>query len=259
MSQQPAIWLGTSLKMYFGYQQTLAWCRDVAELARTHPAIVQGKVGLFVLPAYPAIPAVAEIFADTPVRFGGQDVCQAENGAWTGEVSASMLHELGCSLAEIGHAERRRHFHEDKIQIAAKVAVSLRNGLTPVLCIGEEEKGTPEQAIALCQQQFTEALENAAQQGLKGSVFFAYEPQWAIGAPQPAPDSYIRAVCAGLHQLKTPAGIDLRVIYGGSAGPGLIKRLGGDVDGLFLGRFAHDPKSLAQIVDEASQLIGEIR
>ena len=256
---QPAIWLGVSLKMYFSYQQTLTWCRDVAELARRHPAIQQGEVGLFVLPAYPAIPAVAEIFADTPVRFGGQDVCQAENGAWTGEVSASMLQELGCSLAEIGHAERRRHFHEDKTQIAAKVAMSLRHGLTPVLCIGEEQEGEPTQAIALCQQQLAEALDNAGQQGLQGSVFFAYEPQWAIGAPQPAPDSYIRAVCAGLRDLQTPDGIDLQVIYGGSAGPGLIQRLAGDVDGLFLGRFAHDPKALAQIVDEASALLKEIR
>jgi len=256
---QPAIWLGVSLKMYFSYQQTLTWCRDVAELARRHPAIQQGEVGLFVLPAYPAIPAVAEIFADTPVRFGGQDVCQAENGAWTGEVSASMLEELGCSLAEIGHAERRRHFHEDKTQIAAKVAMSLRHGLTPVLCIGEEQEGEPAQAIALCQQQLAEALDNAGQQGLQGSVFFAYEPQWAIGAPQPAPDSYIRAVCAGLRDLQTPDGIDLQVIYGGSAGPGLIQRLAGDVDGLFLGRFAHDPKALAQIVDEASALLKEIR
>ena len=91
---QPKVWLGVSLKMYFGYQQTLAWCRDVAGLAQRHPAIQSGEIGLFVLPAYPAIPAVAEIFADTPVRFGGQDVCQAENGAWTGEVSASMLQEL---------------------------------------------------------------------------------------------------------------------------------------------------------------------
>lgn len=256
---QPAIWLGVSLKMYFGYQQTLAWCCEVAELARRHPAIQQGEVGLFILPAYPAIPAVADIFADTPVRFGGQDVCQAENGAWTGEVSASMLQELGCSLAEIGHAERRRHFHEDKTQIAAKVAMSLRHGLTPVLCIGEEQEGDPTQAIVLCQQQLAEALANAAQQGLRGSVFFAYEPQWAIGAPQPAPDSYIRAVCAGLRELPTPDGINLQVIYGGSAGPGLIQRLAGDVDGLFLGRFAHDPNALAQIVDEASALVKESR
>lgn len=256
---QPAIWLGVSLKMYFSYQQTLSWCREVAELARRHPAIRQGEVGLFVLPAYPALPAVAEIFADTPVRFGGQDVCHAENGAWTGEVSASMLAELGCTLAEIGHAERRRHFHEDKALIAAKVAMSLRHGLTPVLCIGEEQEAEPAQAIALCQQQLAEALAVAEQQKLRGTLFFAYEPQWAIGAPQPAPDSYIRAVCRGLRDLPTPQGVDLKVIYGGSAGPGLIQRLAGDVDGLFLGRFAHDPQALAQIVDEASALLMEIR
>ncbi|QGY32974.1 triose-phosphate isomerase family protein [Pantoea cypripedii] len=256
---QPKVWLGVSLKMYFGYQQTLAWCRDVAGLAQRHPAIRNGDIVLFVLPAYPAIPAVAEIFADTPVRFGGQDVCQAENGAWTGEVSASMLQELHCSLAEIGHAERRRHFHEDKTQIAAKVAMSLRHGLTPVLCIGEEHEGRPDQAIALCAQQLAEALTEAEQQGLRGSLLFAYEPQWAIGAPQPAPDDYIRAVCDGLRQLPTPPGMTLQVIYGGSAGPGLIQRLGGSVDGLFLGRFAHDPNALAQIVDEASVLLQEIR
>lgn len=255
---QPKIWLGVSLKMYFGYQQTLQWCRDVAALAG-HTAVKNGEVGLFVLPAYPAIPAVAAIFADTPVRFGAQDVCQAENGAWTGEVSASMLQELGCSLAEIGHAERRRHFHEDKVQIAAKVAMSLRHGITPVLCIGEEVQAEPQQAIALCQQQLAEALAESAQQGLKGEVFFAYEPQWAIGAPQPAPDSYIRAVCAGLQQLATPPGITLKIIYGGSAGPGLIQRLGTNVNGLFLGRFAHDPKALAQIIDEASELAQELR
>lgn len=254
---QPKIWLGVSLKMYFGYQQTLAWCREVATLAQ-HPAVQRGDVGLFVLPAYPAIPAVTEIFAGTPVRVGAQDVCQAENGAWTGEVSASMLQELGCSLAEIGHAERRRHFHEDKTQIAAKVAMALRYRLTPVLCIGEPQQGTPEQAIALCQQQLQEALAEAAQHALSGEVLFAYEPQWAIGAPHPAPDSYIRAVCSGLQQLTTPDGITLRVIYGGSAGPGLIQRLGGHVNGLFLGRFAHDPQALAQIVQEASKLAEEL-
>lgn len=254
---QPALWLGVSLKMYFSYQQTLSWCRQVAKLASRHPAVRQGAVGLFVLPAFPAIPSVANIFAHTPVRFGSQNVCQSENGAWTGEVSASMLQELGCSLAEIGHAERRRNFHENKHQIAAKVAIALRSQLTPVLCIGEETKGSAQQAITLCQQQLAEALENAGQQQLQGSLFFAYEPQWAIGALQPAPDSYINEVCAGLKQLPTPAGIHLQVIYGGSAGPGLIQRLAGNVDGLFLGRFAHNPDALTQMVDEASQILQE--
>ncbi|WP_075181419.1 triose-phosphate isomerase family protein [Pantoea sp. 1.19] len=252
---QPQLWLGVSLKMYFGYQQTLNWCEAVAALARRHPAIQSGKVGLFVLPAFPALPAVLACFADTPVRVGAQNVCHTGPGAWTGEVSASMLQELGCTLAEIGHAERRRHFAEDAAQIAAKVALSLRHRLTPVLCIGEAHSGTPAQAIALCQQQLDEALAETVGQGLGGTLLFAWEPQWAIGAPAPAPDSYIRAVCAGLRQLRLPAGITLRIIYGGSAGPGLIQRLGSDVDGLFLGRFAHDPRALESIVDEASQRI----
>lgn len=254
--KQPAIWLGVSLKMYFGYQQTLDWSRAVAEVAREHPAITRGDVGLFILPAFPALTAVKAIFDGTPVRVGAQDICQAENGAWTGEVSGSMLAEIGCSMAEIGHAERRRYFSEDDAMIAAKVATSLRHQLTPVLCLGEPDQVTPEQAIAICQQQMNAYLQSAVEQGQQGEVILAYEPQWAIGAPQPAPDTYIRNVCAGLKQLSAP-GMTLRVIYGGSAGPGLLKRLGGDTEGLFLGRFAHDPVALHQIVEEAAALVSQ--
>lgn len=251
---QPAIWLGTSLKMYFSYQQTIDWCRAVAETARHHPAVRDGHVGLFVLPSFPVIPAMADIFNDTPVRFGAQNIAPGANGAWTGEVSASMVQELKGSLAEIGHAERRRHFAESETQIASKVALALEHNLTPVLCIGEEQQGTPQQAVALCAAQLASALQDARRQRRHGNVFFAYEPQWAIGAAQPAPDSYIREVCSALRQLTVPEGITLSVIYGGSAGPGLITRLHGSVDGLFLGRFAHDPGALAQMIDEAALL-----
>lgn len=251
--KQPAIWLGVSLKMYFGYQQTLDWSRAVADVAREHPAITRGDIGLFILPAFPALTAVKDIFAGTPVRVGAQDICQAENGAWTGEVSGSMLAEIGCSMAEIGHAERRRYFSEDDAMIAAKVATSLRHQLTPVLCLGEPDRVAPAEAIAVCQQQVDAYLATALAQGLQGEVILAYEPQWAIGAPQPAPDDYIREVCGGLKNV-TASGIVFRVIYGGSAGPGLLKRLKGDVEGLFLGRFAHDPVALHQIVEEAAAL-----
>lgn len=251
---QPAIWLGVSLKMYFGYQQTLNWSQAVAGIARQHPAVKSGEVGLFILPAFPALTAIKAIFNDTPVRVGAQDICHAENGAWTGEVSASMLAEIGCSLAEIGHAERRRYFFEDDATIAAKVAIALRHDLTPVLCLGEPDRVDPQQAITVCTQQVEAYLQDARAQGLQGEVILAYEPQWAIGAPQPAPDDYIRTVCAGLKKL-TAQGISLRIIYGGSAGPGLLQRLDGDVEGLFLGRFAHDPAALRQIIDEAAVLV----
>ncbi|PIJ51573.1 triose-phosphate isomerase [Erwinia sp. OLTSP20] len=251
---QPAIWLGVSLKMYFGYQQTLNWSHAVAENLRQHPAMICGKVGLFILPAFPALTAVKAIFADTAIKTGAQDICQTEKGAWTGEVSASMLAEIGCHFAEIGHAERRRHFFEDDDLIALKVAMALRHHLTPVLCLGEPEPVNADQAIDLCSRQLHANLKTACQQHLAGEVIVAYEPQWAIGAPQPAADRHIRTVCAGIKDSR-PAGISLRVIYGGSAGPGLLQRLDGQVDGLFLGRFAHDPAALCQIVDEAAALV----
>lgn len=250
---QPAIWLGTSLKMYFSYAQTLAWCRAVAQIARQHPAVRDGRVGLFVLPAFPALPAVKALFADTPVRVGAQNIAPAASGAWTGEVSASMVQELGGTLAEIGHAERRRHFAENDAQISAKVALALQSHLTPVLCIGEAQQDTPDAAAEVCAIQLRRALAEA--QSLHGSLLLAYEPQWAIGAPQPAPEGHIRAVCRALRQQPLPPGITLQVIYGGSAGPGLLSRLEESVDGLFLGRFAHDPAALAQIVDEADALL----
>ncbi|MCU5771119.1 triose-phosphate isomerase [Erwiniaceae bacterium BAC15a-03b] len=251
---QPRITLGVSLKMYFSYQQTLAWSEEVAEIARHHPAIVNGEVGLFVLPAFPAIAAIGQIFSATAVSIGAQDLCWEDSGAWTGEVGGPMLAELGCRYVEIGHAERRRHFAETDVQIAAKLAAALRNGLTPVLCFGEEQQLPPDQAIATCRQQLIAALSEANRQQLRGEVVLAWEPQWAIGAPAPAPDAFIAEVCDGLRQLNDFGDFHFRVIYGGSAGPGLLSRLGHQVNGLFLGRFAHQPAALRQIIDEAAAL-----
>ncbi|WP_172407023.1 triose-phosphate isomerase, partial [Clavibacter michiganensis] len=88
--------------------------------------------------------------------------------------------------------------------------------------------------------------------GHGGRIVVAYEPQWAIGAAEPASDAHIRAVCRELraHVRALDAHPGSAVIYGGSAGPGLLTRIGDDVDGLFLGRFAHDPRAVASILDE---------
>lgn len=251
---QPRIWLGVSLKMYFSFQQTLAWSQQVAEMARQHPAIISGDVGLFVLPAFPAIAPVISAFAGTPVVVGAQDLHWEDSGAWTGEVSGSMLAEMGCGFAEVAHAERRRHLGEDDTMIAAKLAASLRNGLTPVLCLGEPEQGSAAEAIAICRQQLEAALQAARSQQLSGHIVLAYEPQWAIGAATSAPDDFIGEVCAGLRQTAGQDAFTFSVIYGGSAGPGLLTRLGDRVGGLFLGRFAHQPAALASIIDEAAAL-----
>ena len=242
--------IGVSLKMYFGHARALEWIDAVASIARSHPSIVDGSVELFVIPSFVAIPASVSRLEGTRVVVGAQDLATDDAGAFTGEVSGTELFEVGARVVEVGHAERRSLFGETDEIVAAKAAAALRNGLAPVLCIGEPVKTDPVDAARSCLTQLESALEGAA----PGKVIVAYEPVWAIGAPAPAEPDYIRAVCSELRAAVADwTGRDGSVvIYGGSAGPGLLSALGDDVDGLFLGRFAHDPAALRAVIDEAA-------
>jgi triosephosphate isomerase len=245
--------IGMSTKMYFSHARTLQWCRDVAELSRRHPAVTTGTVELFVLPGFLSITEVAKIIPSV----GAQDVSWAEEGPYTGEVSAAQLAEVGARFVEVGHAERRRLFGEDDAIVAAKTAAVLRHGLAPVLCVGETDRGTPRQALGVCQAQIDAALATARQHSLRGRVVIAYEPVWAIGAAEPAAAGYITEVCGPLRTwLAQDTNIAGAVIYGGSAGPGLLRQIGEHVDGLFLGRFAHDARAISGILDDISFLTG---
>jgi triosephosphate isomerase len=240
----PALTIGISLKMYFGRHRTVEWCRAVADIARSHPAVTEERARLVVLPSHPYLLEVGALLASTPVRIGGQDLFWKDEGAFTGEVSGAQLRELGCEYVEIGHAERRRIFGEDDAMIAAKTAAAVRNGLIPLICVGEGRECSVEDATADCVAQLDSAQST-------GPVVVAYEPVWAIGAAEPASPPYIAAVCSALRCHLSGRG---QVIYGGSAKPGLLTELGDGVDGLFLGRFAHDPAAVAMILDEVVDL-----
>ncbi|MEV6593943.1 triose-phosphate isomerase [Streptomyces acidicola] len=243
----PPTLLGVSLKMYFGHHQTLNWARKVADLAREHPAVTSGAARLFVLPAFPALVPAGGILSPYGISVGAQDIATEDTGPYTGEVGGPSLKEIGCRYAEVGHAERRRLYGEDDTVVAAKTAAALRNGLTPVLCVGESDQGTPQEAAERTVAETARLLH-----GLDGTVVLAYEPQWAIGAPQPASTEHIGTVCTALREWldSRPQYTGSTVIYGGSAGPGLLTRLAGTAEGLFLGRFAHDPANVAAILDE---------
>jgi triosephosphate isomerase len=244
--------LGVSLKMYLNHRDTVRWSEQVATIAGEHSAALGGSAELFVLPSFPAIPACLDIFAGTPVRVGAQDLAVEDGGAYTGEVSGAMLAELGCTHAEVGHAERRRLYGESDSVVAAKAVAALRNGLIPVMCVGEPERTTPEQAATTCIPELSVVVDAAGANGHPAQLIVAYEPQWAIGASEPASADHIAGVCRTISGwlADQPAAAGSRVIYGGSAGPGLLTRLGDSVDGLFLGRFAHDPNALKSILDE---------
>jgi triosephosphate isomerase len=240
--------IGVSLKMYFGHREAIAWSTEVAQIAAANAAVMSGAVEFFVVPSYLAILPAIQAFAGTPVAVGAQDLATEDSGAFTGEVSGAELAETGVRIVEVGHAERRRLFHEDDDIVAGKTSAALRHRLTPVLCLGEPTQ-TPD-AAAFAVRQLEHALDDAP----TGRVIVAYEPVWAIGAAHPADPPQVRTVCAALR-----AALDLRperegssVIYGGSAGPGLLSSLRPEVDGLFLGRFAHDPSAVRRILDEAA-------
>ena len=252
----PPVSVGVSLKMYFGHQEARDWFSRVADIVRAPSsagdAIRNGDVEFFVIPGYLAIESALEVFDGTRVLVGAQDVATADSGAFTGEVSGTELAEIGVRLAEVGHAERRRLYGETELVVAEKTAAALRNGLAPLLCVGEPEPTGVEHAIRHCVEQVRTALDGSSD----GRIIVAYEPTWAIGAESSAPPEHVREVVRGLRTAmrSLPGREGTSIIYGGSAGPGTLSTLVPEIDGLFLGRFAHDPRAVAAVLEEASRL-----
>ena len=244
-SRRQAI-IGISLKMYLGVRETRTWLRAVADLSRERE-----HVELFVAPSFLSLAEAVGIVAGTSVGLGAQDVFWEDRGAFTGEVSATMLREVGCMYAEVGHAERRRLFGEDDRVTARKAGAAGRAGLVPVVCIGEPERSDADAAAHACFGQIDAVLDAVPGHA---EVVFAYEPVWAIGASAPAPPDHVVQVAARLRRRFGDRPGRSRLIYGGAAGPGLRASLGDAVDGLFLGRFAHDVDNLRAILDEWTAL-----
>lgn len=255
-TQRPLI-LGVSLKLYMDIEQTTSWARAVSVLAGKHPALRDGLVRLFVLPSLPAVPAVREAMTGGEVAWGAQDLHWDDRGAYTGAVSGADLRAIGCSLVEVGHAERRKYFAETDEVIARKFGAAIRNELTPVLCIGERTEISAGEAAQECIAQLESALDGATARDSSAEIIVAYEPEWAIGRAEPASPEHVTSVVGAIKERLAQVSWLSRsaVIYGGSAQHGTLTALGAQVDGLFLGRFAHHPAELFRIVDEAAALV----
>lgn len=242
-------------KMYFGHALTMQWCHAVASIARTRPALTGRAAELFVIPSHLSIPVAREILGGLAMG-GPQDLSTEDSGALTGEVSGSQIAEVGCRVVEVGHAERRRLFGDTGEVVRAKTAAALRNGVLPLLCVGEAAKGGPTDAARECIGQIEDAVASARAAGHRGRIVVAYEPCWAIGAEAPASPGHTRAVYSVLrvHARALPESPNSAVVYGGSAGPGLLTTIGDTVDRIFLGRFGHDPAATAEVLDEVQEL-----
>jgi triosephosphate isomerase len=155
------LYIGVSTKMYLGYRDSMEWLAQVRNEVDSRPALEAGRVVPFVIPAFPVLPSAGTVLAGSPILLGAQN-CGWADGPWTGEVSPSLLSELGVSLVEIGHAERRRHFGEDSAVIARKVRAADAAGITPLLCVGEETCGDMTEAGAAAAARFVHQQINDA-------------------------------------------------------------------------------------------------
>jgi triosephosphate isomerase len=169
---------------------------------------------------FPYLAQAQTVLTGSCLAWGAQDVSQYEKGAYTGEVSASMLLEFGCRYVIVGHSERRALFGETDAVVAAKFAAALVAGLTPILCVGEtlEERdaGRAESVIA---QQLDAVVAESGMAGLAKSVI-AYEPVWAIGTGKTASPAQAQAVHAFIRSklaaLDPDVAAALVIQYGGS-------------------------------------------
>jgi triosephosphate isomerase (TIM) len=253
----PRVVLGINLKMYFDYRQSTRWLIQVRDIARTKPDAV-AHADLFVLPPSPMLVAAVSLLSGAGLGVGAQDIAAHVAGPYTGEVAASMVRQIGCSYALVGHADRRQHGEDDTL-IGRKLAMALSQGLHPVLCVGEEGDAR-NTAAATCLTQIAEALA-VVPADTRHPITIAYEPIWSIGARSPAPAEHISVVCHSIRQYLRTVRPDIsdKVIYGGSAGPGILSDLYGVIDGIFLGRRVHEACVLGDVLDEASEVLGRAR
>jgi len=205
-----------------------------------------------VCPPLPYLQLAAEKIANSAIKLGAQDVSVHAQGAYTGQVAASMLQDIGCQYVIVGHSERRTYCKESDHDVAQKAIAALENGLTPIVCVGESlAERESEQTTTVISKQ-VQAVLNAIEVDVLPRIMLAYEPIWAIGTGLAATPEQAQAV----HQLirqqlmklgKHVAGIP--ILYGGSVKPDNALTLFSqpDIDGGLIGGAALDAQAFWQI------------
>ena len=210
-----------------------------------------------VCPPFPYIPQIGALLADSPIAWGAQTVSEHRAGAYTGQVSAPMLRDLGCTYAIVGHSERRQYCGETDDQVANQAMAALDSGLTPIICVGESaDEEAAGQTLVVIDQQLAPVLAMLAGVADEGaSVIVAYEPVWAIGTGKTPTPEGVQAVHGHIRQKLLAAGlVQTRILYGGSVKGSNAATLFAlpDVDGGLIGGAALDAQDFSTICTAAA-------
>jgi len=240
-------------KMNAGGADGVALAEEVARGA----ADAGRNADLAVCPPYPLLAAVGRALEGSSIALGAQNLHPEAKGAFTGEVSASMLVHAGCRMVLVGHSERRQLFAESDADVRRKVEAALGAGLVPVVCVGETESEREDGLTgAVLERQVVAAL-GGTDLGT-GTLAIAYEPVWAIGTGRTATPEMVAEAHAGIRRLAGATQGDgfadrVRILYGGSVKPDNAATLLAlpDVDGALVGGASLDAASFLAIAAAA--------
>ena len=242
--------IAANWKMYKNPDQTRNFFHEFLPLAAGHD-----RDEIVVCPPYVNLHVALESAKGSQVAVGAQDVYWKEEGAFTGEISSTMLVAVGCTHVIIGHSERRQYFGETDDTVNLKLKAALEHGLTPIVCVGEvleeREAGLTEDVL---RRQCVRAFH--AISGKKAAkLVIAYEPVWAIGTgktatPQMASDAHVLIRGEAAKAFGDEFAAALRILYGGSVKPDNAHALmsEAEIDGALVGGASLDPKSFTAIV-----------
>lgn len=190
----------------------------IAGIRRDIKSVPKAEVG--VCPPFVYLQYVLQAIDGSPVKLGAQNVCENDQGAFTGEVSAPMLADSGCRYVIVGHSERRQIYRETNQQVAAKFAAAGRAGLIPVLCVGETQQEWERKASESVVWEQLEAVIKQVGVNAFSKAVIAYEPVWAIGTGNTATPEYAQKMHAFIRgriaEQSSQVAAGLRILYGGS-------------------------------------------
>lgn len=239
----------TNWKMEMTVARSLAFLQDfesaIGDLAQ--------KVDIILCPPYTALYPMAQALKDSPITLGGQNVSTAPGGAYTGEISAALLADVGCRWVMLGHWEVRRHFGDTDETVNRKLHATQKAGLSPILLVGEA-RGEQDRFREALAAQLQRVLKDCDAQQIEEMVV-VYEPEWTINVEEPASPEHIGAGCGFIREwLAGHCGMSaaqaVRIIYGGSVTPAYARDLleAPDVDGLGASRKGRQVEAFAEIV-----------
>ncbi|MDA3834749.1 MAG: triose-phosphate isomerase [Spirochaetales bacterium] len=233
-------------------------CLEAVETARQLAQLVDKNttVDVMIAPQFTALVPVSDVIKGSCISLGAQNLFWESEGAYTGEISPAMLVSAGCRYAIIGHSERRQYFGENDGTVNKKIKAVIKNGLIPILCVGESEKEREsKETFNVLDRQITKGLEGFSSNDLD-TLVIAYEPVWAIGTGKTATREQAQEVHRFIRSTieKIFGNIlarSIRILYGGSVKLDNIKELMemSDVDGALVGGASLDAQTFSKIIN----------